>query len=78
VEDFVTEIIDFLSAEGMLASDIFVVGGILSNKGSFLQEREMIHEAFLLGKCLNMLKKNRVGNACQRVLDPGDGQQCSI
>jgi hypothetical protein len=78
VEDFVPEIIDFLSTEGMLTSDIFVVGWILGNESSFLQEREMIHEAFLLCKYLNILKKDRVGNACQRVLDPVDGQRCSI
>jgi hypothetical protein len=63
VKDFVAEIVDFLGVEGMLASDIFVVGRILGNEGSLLQERKMVHEAFLLGKGLNISKQNCVGNA---------------
>jgi hypothetical protein len=37
VQDLIAEILNFQLGEGMLARNVFIVGGVLCNEGAFLE-----------------------------------------
>jgi hypothetical protein len=58
----------------MFARDVFVVGGVLRDEGTFLEERDVFREVLLTCEVLDIAEKHIVGDARKRILDPTIGQ----
>jgi hypothetical protein len=69
MENLVAENIDFVSAQRVLTSDIFVVCRVLGNKSALLEKRSMFCEFLFLCEYLDISEQFGVGNAGKRVLD---------
>jgi hypothetical protein len=70
VKDFIAKDLDLLFVEGKLAGYVFVVGGVLGNKRTLLDQSHMLPEVVLSRELLDVAQEHIARETSQRVLDP--------
>lgn len=70
VENLIAEGLDLVVLEGIFAGNVFVVGRVLSDQGTFLEQRRDVAEAAEIGEFIDLTEESGLRDASQWVANP--------